>query len=522
MRIAWLAVLMIGVGCRAAAPPAADFSGRELAFHAAPSLDAHERSSDSAIVPVAYLARPDGDAGDKDDALPVPGGLSHAPLVTDGTAELVTPAVPLQLTLEAAIQTTLERNPDLQTVRSSEPVAQAAFGVATTYPFNPQFQTQVAPYAQDRFGDNGSVAQQHVLVQTFELAHQRRFRAGGAAADWQRVRHDIRAAELISVAQTERLFFATLYQRDLRDLARTIAKLNTDLVGVIERRLQAGQAIRADVALARLQAQSARRQHRLTEANYQTAMMNLLSYLNLPETVEVDVRGRWRDWRWRPLAEVLSGTHLSPPADPASVFSTTESETAIEPLVKRMVAERPDVVAARTAVAVARQNLALAEAMRIPNLQIGPMWQRDETATEFWGVQAQIDIPAVNTGTPLVRQRLAELRQKQVTASRLEQKALLEARSATLRYERARQLVEQSRGELAVVVPDGQAMPEVLKPFEDQFQAGQITLLQVFAARTTLTQSQQSYLDLLNELAQAAADVTQATSLPAQQLILAP
>ena len=156
------------------------------------------------------------------------------------------------------------------------------------------------------------------------------------------------------------------------------------------------------------------------------------------------------------------------------------------------------------------------QAMRTPNLQIGPMWQRDDSATQFWGVRAQIDIPVVNSGTPLVRQRRAKLHQQQVTAARLEEKAGLEARAAVERYERARRLVEQSRAEFAL------AMLDVLKPFEEQFQAGQTTLLQVFAGRTSLAQSRRSFLELLNELAQAAADVTQATGLPAQQLILDP
>jgi outer membrane protein TolC len=101
-----------------------------------------------------------------------------------------------------------------------------------------------------------------------------------------------------------------------------------------------------------------------------------------------------------------------------------------------------------------------------------------------------------------------------VTAARLEEKAVLEARAAIRRYERARRLVEQSRAEFA------ETMPDVLKPFEDQFQAGQITLLQVFAARTSLGESRKSFLELMNELALAVAEVTQATGLPAQQLIL--
>jgi outer membrane protein TolC len=182
--------------------------------------------------------------------------------------------------------------------------------------------------------------------------------------------------------------------------------------------------------------------------------------------------------------------------------------------LRQLVANRPDVVAARAMATMARANLDLADAMRRPNLQLGPIWQRDNSANEYWGFQANLDLPVVNTGVPLVQQRMAELRQQQIIASQLENRATLEARAAIRRYERARRLVEQSRGEFAV------ALPDALKPFEDQFMAGQIDLLQVFAARTSIAQSRQSQLDLLNELALAAADVTQAIGLPPRKLIL--
>ncbi|MFV2065770.1 MAG: TolC family protein [Pirellulales bacterium] len=399
-------------------------------------------------------------------------------------------------------------------VRSSEPVADAAYHVAKTYPFNPQFQTQVLPYTRDGNGNDAPVSQQYVIVQTFELAGQSRFRSGAAAANGEQVRRTIRQAELLTVVQTERLYFTALYQRELRDIAQLLATLNDKMVGVMERRLKAGQANSADVALARLQAQSTRRRQRLMEANYQTALINLRSYLSLAEEADVDLIGHWLDWRWRPVADVVFGTNHEPWDGQTPGFNTDEDERAFESSVRRLVAERPDVAAARAAVAMARETLSLAEAMRTPNLQMGPMWQRDDSATQFWGVQAQIDIPVVNTGKPLVRLRRAELQQQQVIAARLEEKAMLEARAAVRRYERARRLVEQSQGEFA------QAMPDILRPFEDQFQAGQIILLQVFAGRTSLAQSRQSFLDLLNELTQAAADVTQATGLPARQLIL--
>ncbi len=421
------------------------------------------------------------------------------------------------LTLDEAIAISLERNPDLVVVRSGESVAHAAYHVAKTYPFNPQFQTQVLPYTRDPQGNDAPVSQQHVLVQTFELGGQSRFRSGAAAASLEQVRRTIRQAELFTTAQTERLYFTALYQRELLEINRSLATLNDKLVGVMERRLKAGQANNADVALARLQAESSRRQQRLMKANYQTALMNLRSYLNFAEGAGVELTDRWVGWQWRSAADVLRSTVLDSVDLQTPGLPTDQDGGDFGPaFLRQIVAERPDVAAARAGVTAARENLALAEAMRSPNMQLGPMWQRDNTATQYWGVQAQINLPVVNTGTPLVRQRRAELQQQQVTAARLEEKAVLEARAAIRRYERARRLVEQSRGEFA------RAIPDVLKPFEDQFQAGQISLLQVFSARTSLVQSRQSFLDLLNELAQSAADVTLTTALPARQLILNP
>ena len=411
------------------------------------------------------------------------------------------------LTLEDAITTALVRNPNLIAARAAEPVAHAAYHVAETYPWNPQFQTQVLPYSRDRGGNDGAVSQQHVLVQTFETGGQRYYRRGAAAANWAQVDANIRQAELTTKTQTARLYFAALYARDQRDISKRLAELNEQLVGVIERRFRAGQARHADVRLAELQADSSRRQARLAEANYQTALAALRTHLNLPPSTELKLAGRLAQWRWSALGKLSDW--LGPAGDDEG---TLVDSSAID----SVLASRPDIVAARSAVAMASENLRLADAMRHPDLQIGPMWQRDEGSTEFWGIQAQIDIPVVNTGKPLVAQRIAELEQQQIIASQLERQARLQAQTAVQRFRRAWRLVRESEPQ---VVED---LATALQPFDDQFRAGQLTILELYAARAAMVQSQQGYLDLLNELASAAVDVWQATGLPVEQLFAPP
>jgi len=447
------------------------------------------------------------------------------PPIQLASLELDVPAadVSAPLKLEDAIRLSLEQNPDLKAVRASKPVARAAFRVAEVYPWNPQFQAQVLPFSRDRLGNDGAVSQQYVLMQTFEFGGQQRFRKGAAAANWRQVNETVLQAELMNVAQTARLFFAAIYQRELRDTSQSLADLNEQLVGIMQRRQKAGQANRADVELTRLQSQSSHRQQRLAEANYQTSLMQLRNQLNLDAYAPLKLDRHWIHMRWQSLDELIFGSSkpLSKsdpldglPVEPYSYEVATMNRINDETTLRRLVADRPDVVAARAGVTMASENRRLANAMRRPNLLIGPMWQRDEASTQTLGFQGQVFLPVVNTGKPLVRQRMAQQRQLKIAATQLENRAVLEARAALQRYERARQLVEQSRGEIAF------DLPGALAPFEDQFKAGQITLLQVFAARVAITQSRQSFLGLLNELSLAAADVIQATGLHPQQRVM--
>jgi outer membrane protein TolC len=89
----------------------------------------------------------------------------------------------------------------------------------------------------------------------------------------------------------------------------------------------------------------------------------------------------------------------------------------------------------------------------------------------------------------------------------------LEAEAALACYDRARTLLERTRNDLsAPLVKD-------VRQIEDSFRAGQTDLIHVFTARATLIQAQRGLLDLVNEVAQAAAKVSETTGLPPQLLV---
>ena len=426
----------------------------------------------------------------------MPAGFVAPPAARMSPELVVTPQGVPTTNLAEAIDTALERNPNLVTLRQTEVVSRAAVGVAAQYPWNPYVQLQVLPYGRDSNGANTPVSHYVLLMQTLELTHQPRFRLAAGIADLSRTRWNIHQAELVNVAQTERMFFTALYARGVRDVNLSLARLNEELVGVLKRRFEAGTAVASDIALARLQAHAARQQANASMAAYNTALVDLRTQLGLVSQEPFEPIGDLSRLSW---------------AKAPVPFVTTEKPSG--PEVIELISGRPDVMAARADVEVSRAAADLANAGRLPPPQLGPYYARDDFATVFFGFRAQWDIPIVNTGMPLVRQRMAELRQRQVALTQLETRAQLEADAALVRYERARQLIEETQGQFGTLLTDE------LRRVEDQFRAGQADLLRVYSARTGMIQAERALLDTQNELAQAAARVTETTGLPPHVLV---
>jgi cobalt-zinc-cadmium efflux system outer membrane protein len=317
------------------------------------------------------------------------------------------------------------------------------------------------------------------------------------------VQWNIQQGELMNVAQTTRLYFIALYQRELRDLAREFAQINEHLLGVVDRRFHANLAMPADVTMAKVAARQTRRQADLAEANYQTAMLALRQQLNLPLDTPLVVGDQITNFAWSPVQCIDTD---SPSLSPTELASA-------------LVQSRPDLMAASAVIAVANANAWLARAARIPDIQVGPIVDTGDDGTQFMGLRVQSDIPVLNTGKPLANQRRAELEQQRLTFAQLNQRAVLEAQTAIDRYERARRLVEAA-------APDhlgpSATVPAELRDITTQFEAGQAEVVAVLNTQANLILDRRAYLDLLNELAQSTANVVQATALPPRRLAAMP
>lgn len=427
----------------------------------------------------------------------------------------LTPSRTFPLTLPRAFELTLTRNPAVVAQRAAEGVGVAAIGVARRYPFNPFFQFQATPYQKAPASATAvepnaatKTYQYYLIMVNFELAHQRRYRERNAVAALSGVRWTIQQTELQNLAMTEQLYFTALYRRGLRDLAQANAELNDSLLSILERQLAAGQASAADVAMVRLDTRSTVQQQRLAETNYQTALLDLARQLNLSPRVPIDLVGQMYDWKWMPV----SGAHLSRVVGLRGAISP---DADMEAIASELASGRPDVMAARTNISAAGANVSLAQANRLPTLQAGPYYQSDDFGVKYFGFRGHVQAPALNGGWQLVRQRNAELRQQKIVYQQLRAQAAMEALTSIDRYERARRLVEETGAEAPFNVP------VELKKLEEQFAAGEVDAFRIFNARTSLIRLQQANLDMLNEAAQAASQVTLSAGLPPDALLQA-
>ena len=297
-----LAILAAACGCRAgarstppcccpstcalAAPPA---GGSPAALAPAAGRDAAPGSAPASNIRLAGAQSPDEDAAPAGSAIPESVPL---PAAAGGPAPTCTMA------LGDALALGLAQNPDLLTIRGTATVSAAVAEVAGVYPWNPFVQAEYFPQghpfsaASSPGGLAGSSNYYVWLMQRFELGHQRRYREQSASAAFGQVRWNIRQAELLNLAQTERLFFTALYLRQLADLAADGESLAGRLVEIVERRLQAALATNLELVNARVAARQARRQYRLAEANYQTARLALARAVGLAERRSAQLAGR--------------------------------------------------------------------------------------------------------------------------------------------------------------------------------------------------------------------------------------
>ena len=300
------------------------------------------------------------------------------------------------MSLSDALAVSLSQNPDLITIRGTANVGAAAVNVAGVYPWNPFVQAQYLPNGHPYFpGSAGNVTGQSSyyvwVMQRFELAHQTRHRENSAMAALGQMQWNIQQAELLNVAQTERLYFTALYQRQLLDLASDSEVLSARLAEIIDRRFHAGLATNVQHINSQVAARQTRRQRELADAAYQAALLALRQQLGTAAGEPMDLNGDLKGYEWFSVSDAVSHVSGSAPSEP-------------ELLAQSVAQARPDVMASRMAIGMGQANLNLARAARVQDVQAGPIYNTADDGTQYLGFRLQREFGVFNNGKALVGQ----------------------------------------------------------------------------------------------------------------------
>lgn len=443
--------------------------------------------------------------GPAQDAPPEEPEVLPRPEKIAGPAATAPAAPAVAFTFPLALATGLARNPDLVTLRGQVRVNQAMVGVARTYIWNPFVQAQYfpsgSPFVPNHPGEpaSGAGMSNYYIwaMQRIELAHQTRYRTKSALAALDQVQWNIFQGELLNVAQTTRLYLTALYQKDVHDLALETAQLNERLAGIVEQRFKASLARASDVTTAKVAARQSRQQAELTETAYRSALLALRQQLNVPLSVPLALGEKLEQMQWLPVR----------PPDGIADDNALAAE---------LTQGRPDIMAAQAGVRISLANYQLARAAIMPDIQAGPIYETADDGTRYMGLRLQMDLPVWNNGTPLARQRRAEMNQQELTYEQLKIRAALEAQLAINLYEANRRMVAKQ----TPAAPGATAteLKEIIRLFE----LGQADILAVLNTQTSLLQERRTTLDLLNQLGLSAAAVIQATGLPPERVVHPP
>jgi cobalt-zinc-cadmium efflux system outer membrane protein len=403
------------------------------------------------------------------------------------------------ISMETALYGTLTSNPDLIALRQGNVASAEAVEVARRFPttLNPTLWVDIRPLVYERvppthLGNGGVIPQKldqkdalmyFSLRQPVELGHQTRYRHAIAKAAYDQQRWTVMQAELLALVQTYRFFQTSAYRREKLAIAEQLATFNDRLVQSLQRRLEANQVLAVDVALAQVENEATTQLVEAAKQDYATALTDLRNQIGIPETAGTA----------EPLGEFILPGYIPELDDNA--------------LIQTALTSRPEIFAAKAAVDGARAAISLAKGDAIPTPVVGPVYERDEQGTQFFGFVYITPIPVFNNGRPLIRQREAEYRRACVTLDQVRQRTVAQVKAAIVKWNQANQLVSRTDG-----LTD--SLKKQVDIVQRLFDAGQTDLTKLFQARQRLIQLENARLDAVWAATQSQADLLTALGAP--------
>ena len=370
-----------------------------------------------------------------------------------------------ELTLEQAFDLAAQNHPDQSFWRAKFEGAGARVDQAGKMP-NPEFSARMesVPLHRGGVGDSDVLAGVSQEIPTAgKLAKARRV----AQANRTRIEFEQSAGWLEIRKKVHAAFAAALYNERLCSLQSEALKASEQNLEIAKSKVKAGEAVSDEVARAEMECARTRLDLERAKSLRKQARSELVVAMGQPEMAVESVSGQ---------------------------IEATLEVPAIEELASDL-AKHPRLLAAEAETAAQRARVDLAQAQRIPNVNVDLLYRRvGSERLNALDAGFSISIPLFDGGKARVREAEAERRAAEAK-SRSERIALEgELRSAHLQLVRA---LQSSKLIVEEIVPRSQSL---LKTAEARYKAGDTSLENILPIRRDATASQLSHLEALREV----------------------
>ncbi len=379
------------------------------------------------------------------------------------------------LTLDKAVETTLQRSLDLRAKAYELPQARADT-LQASLRANPIFyaDAQLVPYGKFNRSAPGGPAQYDANISyPFDVSHKRQARTQVATRAEKVLEAQYQEAVRQRIDDVYDVFvYGVLAARQTVRYAQSSVKGLQSLVARTEQLYEKGGVSQGDLNRVRNQFRTSKLGLVDAEATYRKAKLDLGALMNLsqPEIDEMVIRGSIQD--------------DSPPPPP------------VEDLVQIAIAERPDVLSYRLGIQRAQSDVRLARANRYNDVFVlfQPYTYQDNTpyglkSAYSWALGVTVPLPVFNRNQGAVQRAVLNVDQTRTELADLERQIAIEVRKAHQEWTVTRQEVDELKQE---VIP---AARQIQQEAYRLYLAGETSIVGYINAQLEFNQVAKQYLD---------------------------
>lgn len=374
-----------------------------------------------------------------------------------------------------ALELALKNNPDW---RAAEQEIEAARGRLTTAalisPFNPVLEGQGGPRRMPGEGTGGDFGVG--VSMEVEVAGQRGARITEAQRNLQKAEAGFQDFARTFRGKLARAFYQAVFAGERLALQRRVDELNRNLMDVTKIKFDAGDVSGLEVNVATVRYGQSRKETLDAERNLTQSLLDLKRLIGVEETFV--------------------------PQDKLDVGLPTVSAAAI---LEAALANRPDLLARRYELQRAEAEIALVRRQVFPNPALGLSFNREGSGDKIFLGGISIPLPVFNRHQGELESLEARRTQARAELIALEKEIQKEVNQAINRWETARQSAGLFQREVI------EQIDENFRLLEAAYRERRIDLPQLLVMENNLVNANQSYLEVLSSLREAAIEIEEVT-----------